>query len=210
LIDEYQIEKNVSKTEDEIDWNEICAKLKNHFNSSDEKAFAGRALAQLVRLGCDERGVLQDLFLYCGGNSFQIQAIRRQLDFPGKRKRLLRIARLLLEVSAELEFAESELLELGFEDIREFAPSAAKLRQYGRLLSRIGDRVYAPLASGKISGREQHLLHLCRGVRDQTKMRKPYYPQIAELVSATRRCYRRAAADETTADSIRQLVDSHS
>jgi hypothetical protein len=151
----------------EIVWDDVCKHLKSHFNSKQETPHARFALAKFVSLGCDERTMLQDLFLYCGGDPGQMQATRTELDFPKQREQILNTAKLLLEVSSEIQSVERLLKELDIKT-RDFTPNIVPLEQYSQLLSKIGNGVYSRLASGKISGREQHLLHLCRTVRDMT------------------------------------------
>jgi hypothetical protein len=193
----------VPKPTDELDWDAIHEELSGYFNSNRE---ARTALESLVAAGCRERAVLQNLYLFCGGRPQEMQAVRKALNFEGRRKRMLAIATLLKEASSEIGAAERLLEDLGL--THTLRPDCSSLDTYADFLNRVGKTAYRNLASGKISGRDQHLVFLAKYVESVTG--DPHHREIAHLVDAMRLHYDRDYAERETPESIRKRVKRHS
>jgi hypothetical protein len=191
------------KPDDELHWDAIYAELGGYFISNKEGRIAKAALTTLVAAGCNEKWILQNLFLFCGGGPKPMQDLRRSLDFGRSKKKMLAIAKLLAEASSEIAVAEELAAELGI-TTHNLTPDRSKLAKYADLLQRLGRIAYQDLASHRISGRDQHLVYLCRMINIQTG--KPHYSEIADLVNATRQFYDLGSPELTTAESIRKRV----
>lgn len=193
------------KLTDELDWNAIAEELTEHFNSNKETRAAKDALARLESAGCDKRIILQNLYLFCGGDPHSMQSLRKAMDFEGRRRKILAIGELLEAASSGIQVAEELLADLDLTCY--FTPDRFKLEKYAELLKRIGNTVYRELTSKRVSGRDQHLLFLCRMVGRVTG--KPHYREIADLVTATKRHYSPAWTGVETEDGIRKRVSRH-
>jgi hypothetical protein len=190
---------------DELVWDAIYEELIKHFNSKEESRSAKDALARLVAARCDERLILQNLFLFCGGEPKAWRALQEAIDFDRCRKRMLAIGELLEKASSEIQVAEQLLTDLDMTCY--FTPDRHNLEKYGQLLQRVGNVVYPKLASRRISGRDQHLVFLCRMVELVTG--RPHYRELAELVTATRRHFDSDWNGTETEDGIRKRVSGH-
>jgi hypothetical protein len=196
------------KPTDELDWDVIQKELTEYFNSSEDatNAKAMTALADLVSAGCRERTVIQNLYMFCGGNPEQMQAVRMALDYKGRKKRMLAIAAQLHKASSEIGVAEQLLQDLGF--THNFKPDCSSIDRYANFLNRVGKIAYRNRASKRVSGRDQHLVFLSRYVESVTGA--PHHGEIADLVDATRLHYDGNYTKTETAHSIRKRVDRHS
>jgi len=187
---------------DEIVWDAICKEMNAHFNSNVGARPAKASLAELVARGCDDKKILQNLYLFCGGLPADMEAIRQQHDFAGCKKRMLAISRLLQDASSGIQNAETLLEDLGV--TCHFTPDRPSLERYADFLKQLGAVAYRNLASKRITGRDQHLVYLCKMIYAVTGARR--YREVAELVTATRQFYDHESTDVETAMSIRKRV----
>lgn len=193
------------KPTDELAWDAVIKELIGHFNSNDDARTAKAALARLVAAGCDKSEILQNLYMYCGGDPRAMQALRVAIDFGRCKKRVLAIAELLQKASSEIGAAEQLLTDLGVSHTMK--PDVSSLEKYADLLRRIGEVAYRKLASKCTSGRNQHLVYLSRMIDALTG--KPHYRELADLVNAMRLLYDPGTKRIDTAESIRKRVSHH-
>jgi hypothetical protein len=189
---------------DELDWDTIAKELTKHFDSV-EQAGARSALSKLMAAGCEERAILQNLYLFCGGDPQAMKDLRIQMDFANLKKQILRIAALLESVPSEIQTANKLLTDLGI--TLYFTPDSSSLQQFTKLLKQVGQRVLKDLAYGRVSGRDQHLVYLCWMITAATG--RPHYQEIADLVASTERFYNPKPAEIVTADLIRKRVRNY-
>jgi hypothetical protein len=189
------------KPTDELDWVKICEELKTSLNSDGR-----RALVKLAAAGCGEREILQNLYLFCGGNPYEMRKLRKDLDFPRTKKKVLKIARLLFDATSEIPVAERLLRDLGLSTWN-IIPETSKIEQFAVLLSRVGETAYSQLASQKVSGRDQHLVYLCALIKVRTG--RLHYAEVADLVNAIQLAYRPGSLEIATERSIRARVSYH-
>src|SRR5215467_8607654 len=123
------------KPTDEVVWEDICKELTEYFNSSEVTAHAKAAFSRLVDAHCRKEIILQNLYLFCGGNREHIKAVRKTLNFKGRRKRMLAIAALLEKVPSEIEVAEQLLHDLNAN--HNMKPDCPSISAYANLLNRV-------------------------------------------------------------------------
>ena len=68
------------KPTDELDWDAIAKQLTKHFDSV-EQVGARSALSKLVAAGCEERAILQNLYLFCGGDQNAMKNPRTPVSY---------------------------------------------------------------------------------------------------------------------------------
>jgi integrase len=141
----------------------VPQELRGYFNSSNDAtpAKAKAALASLVAAGCDERSVLQNLYLFCGGNPEEMNGVRRALNFKGSKKRMLAIAALLQKTSSEIRFAERLLADLGLPHT--MTPDCAALDMHADFLNRVGRFAYAEKCDYAVSNPTKGVAYLAEG-----------------------------------------------
>jgi hypothetical protein len=193
------------KPTDELDWNVIKKELIEYFSSNTETCAARDALAILVGAGCDEGAILQNLYLFCGGHAGAMQALRNDLDFGRRKKRLLAIAELLQKTSSEIGIADELLVDIGVYCY--FSPDKSNLETYAVLLRRVAGGVYRRLASKRITGRDQHLVYLSRMILSITG--RPHYRELTDLVNATRMLHNPESKKMDTVESIRKRISHY-
>jgi hypothetical protein len=193
------------KPAEDLDWDAIRKELSDYFNSNEDAKHAKDALERLVAAGCDERSILQNLYLFCGGNPEAMRDLRAALDFAGCRKRMLDIAALLQKTQSGIRVAEQLLEDLGF--THNLTPDCSSLVRYADFLNRAAKIAYSNLASRRIGGRDQHLVYLCRMVEYVTG--REHYGEVTDLVNATRQLYDPSSTETETAESIRKRVSRH-
>lgn len=189
----------------ELDWDATRKELSDYFNSIKDAKDAKDALARLAAAGCDERKILQNLYLFCGGNAEAMRDLREALNFDGCRKRMLDIAALLHKALSEIPVAEQLLEDLGL--THNMTPDCSSLVRYADFLKSAAKIGYRNLASKRIGGRDQHLVYLCRMVEYVTG--REHYREVADLVNATRRLYDPSSTETETEGSIRKRVSRH-
>jgi hypothetical protein len=165
-----------------------------------------QALKALVDADCDESIILQNLYLFCGGNPETTKAVRKELKFDDRSETMLEIACLLRKTSSKIPIAEELLADLDV-TTHNVTPEGAALDQYAALLEWAAKQ-YHKLGNGKISGRDQHLVFLFRYIQRVTV--QEHYREIADLVNATRDFYYPGTAEDETYESIRKRISRHS
>src|SRR5215467_808180 len=149
------------KPDDELVWADICQRLRDHFNKEDHQAKV--ALSKLVQAGCDEWEILQNAYLFCGGDAQQMTLLRDSYDFKGLKRRILKAAESLQQASDRIRSTEKILEDLGV--ICHFTPN---LESYIGFLKRFGKVAFRDLANKRISGRDQHLAYLLYLIKSNT------------------------------------------
>lgn len=193
------------KPTDELDWHVVYEELRTYFNSKEDAKDAKNALERLVAAGCDERLILQNLYLFCGGNPDAMRNLREALNFKGCGERLLSIASLLQEASRSIP--EADQLLAGLDMTHTLTPDTSRLEAYSELLEKAGS-MYQNRASKRVSGRDQHLGFLCRLVEYVTG--REHYREVADLVNAAYQLYDPGSTKTETEESIRKRASRHS
>ena len=187
------------KPTDELEWDVVQPELSTYLKSTKD---AKDALACLVAAGCDETSVLRNLYLFCGGKPEEMRAVRTALNLRGSKSRMLAIADLLQKASSEVQVAEQMLADQSLNHT--LTPDCAALDRYADFLRRVGEHVYDKLASERISGRDQHLVYLCRLVERFTG--REHYRELTDLVNAARRLYQPGSTKIETVETIHKRV----
>ena len=183
-----------------IDWNSIVDEVHDHINSHRA---ARKALAKLLRAGCDKKAILLGIYLYCGGDPEKTAMIKRvKKEFGDYKKRILALSQQLREVAQEIEAVEPYFSVSGI--VCHFTPDTSNLKAYAEFLQRLRKEVFRGLASKRISGRDHHIVFLCRTVRLITG--RPHYDELAELIYAVRVGYDPRAREDTDAESLRKRI----
>lgn len=181
---------------DEFDWDRVLLELKRLVQSDSS---ARNALRKLIRRGCDERAILRDLYLFCGGEPAKLKRVKRALAY--QKKNIGKIAETLREAAAGIEYAEKHISEAGVEC--HFTPDTKNLLAYANLLYRLHERVLPP--KKRLSGRDQHLAYLARTIEAVTG--RAHYRDLADLVSAIEIAYDPKLKKLRGAGALRKLVD---
>ena len=145
------------KPTDELDWHVVYEELRTYFNSKEDAKDAKNALERLVAAGCDERLILQNLYLFCGGSPDAMRNLREALNFKGCGERLLSIASLLQEASRSIPEAGPAVGRPGYDSHPDagYLASRSILGTPGKSRS-----MYQNRASKRVSGRD-HILAFC-------------------------------------------------
>lgn len=183
-----------------IDWDSVIADIQRYINSH---AHAKQALGKLLEAGCDKKTILAGLYLYCGGKPEMTKGVKK--DFGYRKKKTLALSRQLKEVAEAIEAVETYLTDYGI--VCHFTPETSNLRAYAKVLQRVGKTVFRDLASKRISGRDHHIVILCRKVKLATG--SPHYNELAELINAVRVGYDPNAREETDAESLRKRISRY-
>jgi hypothetical protein len=155
----------------EIVWAHVLPEIRRHIERQND---AKQALNTLVNLGCDRNQILRQLYMYVAASPKDVRALKRELSW--KREQILTTAKNLEKVALEVEKANANLA------LSEFHLSNSpeqEMRSYGELLQRFGNSLFSQLASGRISGREHHLVVLAEMIERSTGTQ--HYKEIGVL-----------------------------
>lgn len=181
---------------DEIDWDRVLLEMKRHVQSDSS---ARNALRKLIGRGCEEKAILRDLYLFCGGEPAKTKRVKKTIACH--KKNIGRIAETLREAAAGINYADNHISEVGIKC--HFTPDSTNLLNYAKLLQRLHDRVLPP--KKRLSGRDQHLAYLARTIEAVTG--REHYQELADLVSAIELVYDPKLKKLRGAGALRKLVD---
>jgi hypothetical protein len=190
--------RNQERTDDStgLDWDHILVETKRHVHSD---SLASDALRDLIKAGCDEKRILRDLVLFCGGEPEKLKTIKKALSY--QKTRVRDIARTLREAVTGIHYAQEHLAEAGIQC--NYTPDTKNLVDYAQLLEMLSDKVLPPRK--RLSGRDQHLAYLAKTIEAVTG--RQHYPELAALVAAVEFAYNRKLVRARGATDLRKLVD---
>ncbi len=183
-----------------IVWEEVVAALKKRIEANLR---AKKALNKLVTGGCDEQRILRRLYMFCGGTAEAAAAAKK--TFTWQRQHLKKVCKQLEEIADELGRTKAYLFDAGYDmhdDIED------RIKDYSNYLWRLGEPTLKDLASGRISGRNHHIVFLAKMSEKVTG--REHYEELAELAECVRSAYGdRGSKTPYTAASIRKIVDRY-
>ena len=144
--------------------------------------------------------LLQNLFLYCGGDPSALRSIKAAA--AGHQKQVPVLVKRLTRVANQIDSLNEFLLDLDIEMFN--MPDTANLRKYAASLQRISGAILKPIASGRVSNRDQHLAFLHAAIRKASG--RPHFKEMAILVDAVSRGYGQESTTVHEAEDIRKLI----
>ena len=119
---------NMGDADHVIEWDAVTRDLREHI---DSYPFAKRALAVLLKAGCEENVVLRCLYSYCGGDPDTAKAIKK--EFGRRKKQMTRLSEDLAHLAGQIAHATLALKDLGI--TCHFTPDAEGMCLYAEFLA---------------------------------------------------------------------------
>jgi hypothetical protein len=182
-----------------IDWDVELSNTRRHIEADPE---AKCAFDLLVQKGCAEFLILQNVFLYCGGDPQAVRSIRQ--EFRRQRARMVAVSKQLLDVADGID-ALTSFINSDVDMEIQFTPDTKQMRTYAGTLKRIADTILKDVDNRRKNGRDQHIAFLHQLILRTTG--RDHYGEIAAVTDAVARGYNPEIAKSHDAEDTRRLIN---
>lgn len=181
-----------------FDWDAELSTTRGHIEADPE---AKCAFDLLVQKGCPEFLILQNTFLYCGGDPKAIRSIGQ--EFRRQKERMAAVSKQLLGVADGIDVLTPFINSYLDTEIH-FTPDTKQMRAYATALKRIAGEILKGMDNRRKGGRDQHLVFLHQVIHRTTG--RDHYAEIAAITDAVAIGYDPHYAGSHDAEDIRKLI----